>query len=212
MNKNSKKLNQSQFSNSLITVIYEDGEQIVDARELHEYLEVKSKFADWIRNRISEYEFTENQDFISVSKNLENGGRSKEYHLTLEMAKELAMVERTEKGRVARQYFIQVEKQYREIETNLLKKQGNNQQQILASYQNNYFLEKTELVDKRKTLQTQVKLDKNAYENTSEYKKWVRSQLELSITNKSLNALEEKHFGRTALFLNFKNEKGGGNV
>ena len=51
-----------------------------------------------------------NQDFTTVSKNLENGGRSIEYHTTLDMAKELSMVERTEKGKQARKYFIECEK------------------------------------------------------------------------------------------------------
>ena len=54
--------------------------ETVNAKELHEFLEVRSKFADWIKNRISEYDFTANQDFTTVSKNLENGGRpSQEY-------------------------------------------------------------------------------------------------------------------------------------
>ena len=49
--------------------------ETVNARELHAFLEVRSKFADWIKNRISEYDFTVNQDFTTGSKNLENGGR-----------------------------------------------------------------------------------------------------------------------------------------
>lgn len=84
--------------------------QTVNARELHEFLEVKSKFADWIKNRIGEYGFSEGSDYITLSKNLETGGRSLEYHLSLNMAKELSMVERNEKGRQARQYFINCEK------------------------------------------------------------------------------------------------------
>ena len=85
--------------------------ETVNARELHAFLEVQTRFNDWIKNRIEQYDFVENQDFTTVSKNLENGGRSIEYHTTLDMAKELAMVERTEKGKQARQYFIECEKQ-----------------------------------------------------------------------------------------------------
>ena len=75
-------------------------------------MEVRSKFADWIKNRISEYDFTMNQDFTTVSKNLENtdyimlpktgelenkGLQGKiDYYITLDMAKELSMVERNE--------------------------------------------------------------------------------------------------------------------
>lgn len=92
----------------------------VNARELHTYLDSKQKFADWINNRINQYTFVENQDFIIVlnlvSENYEikkHGGdrRSKDYFITLNMAKELSMVERTAKGREARQYFIACEQQ-----------------------------------------------------------------------------------------------------
>ena len=85
--------------------------ETVNAKELYEFLEVRSKFADWIKNRISDYDFVENQDFTTVSKNLENGGRIIEYYITLDMAKELSMVERNDKGRQARKYFIECEKQ-----------------------------------------------------------------------------------------------------
>lgn len=93
------------------------GTLLCDARKLHEFLQVQSKFADWIKNRINEYGFIENQDFL-VSKILEtkNSGRGgnrkavSEYHITLDMAKELAMVERNEQGRAARRYFIECEK------------------------------------------------------------------------------------------------------
>ena len=87
--------------------------ETVSARELHGFLGVSSKFADWIKNRISEYDFVESQEFISFSENLEKptGGRpSQEYFITLDMAKELSMVERNDKGKQARRYFIECEK------------------------------------------------------------------------------------------------------
>lgn len=55
----------------LIKIKNENGKQLVSARELHEFLEVKSKYADWIKNRIRKYDFEENQDFTTVSKILE---------------------------------------------------------------------------------------------------------------------------------------------
>lgn len=94
--------------NELIKVNYDSDRPTVLGRDLHEMLEVKSKYADWIKNMI-EYGFTENTDFITLSKNLENGGRVKDHQLTIEMAKELCMIQRTEKGKQARQYFIQLE-------------------------------------------------------------------------------------------------------
>lgn len=96
----------------------------VNARELHEFLESKQLFANWISNRINQYGFEENVDFIMVlsteqvfnkiiknPESLENkGGRpTKEYFIALDMAKELSMVERNEKGRQARKYFIACE-------------------------------------------------------------------------------------------------------
>ncbi|WP_420284435.1 antA/AntB antirepressor family protein [Serratia liquefaciens] len=92
---------------------------LCDARELHRHLEVGKRFASWIKERIAEYGFVENQDYILISQNRETntgrGGdrRSKDYHLTLDTAKELAMVERNDKGRQIRRYFIDCEKQLR---------------------------------------------------------------------------------------------------
>lgn len=86
----------------------------VNARELHEFLEVKTKFATWVSNRVEKYGFVENTDFVAISKNLENGGRLIEYHISLDMAKELCMVENNEKGREARRYFIECEKKLKE--------------------------------------------------------------------------------------------------
>ncbi|GAA5102161.1 antA/AntB antirepressor family protein [Bartonella acomydis] len=92
--------------------------QTVNARELHAFLEITSKFADWIKNRIKECNFQENIDFIGFSKNLEKGGRpSIEYYLTLDMAKHLSMIERNDKGHEARQYFIKCEKLLKKVAT-----------------------------------------------------------------------------------------------
>ncbi len=92
----------------------EVGEQLVSARELYEFLEVKSKFIDWFRRRVKRYCFQENQDFTAVSQKKEtaqgNLSEEKDYILTLDMAKELSMIENNEKGRQARRYFIECEK------------------------------------------------------------------------------------------------------
>lgn len=84
--------------------------QTVNARELHTFLGSKRQFADWIKERIESFDFLENQDFVTFSQNSEKGRPSKEYALSLEMAKELSMVERNEKGKQARLYFIECEK------------------------------------------------------------------------------------------------------
>ena len=88
--------------------------ETVSARTLHEFLEISTRFNDWISTRIKEYDFIDNQDFVCFTENSvkPKGGRpSQEYYITLDMAKELSMVERNEKGRQARKYFIECEKQ-----------------------------------------------------------------------------------------------------
>lgn len=112
------------MTNQLIPVfngtISNESVLLCDARELHGFLEVGKRFASWITERITEYKFVENQDYISFSQNREKpqGGRpTKDYHLTLDTAKELAMVERNEKGRQIRRYFIECEKQLRQQQT-----------------------------------------------------------------------------------------------
>jgi len=87
--------------------------QTCNARDLHKFLEVQHRFNDWINNRIEEYGFEEGKDYIGFTENLvkPQGGRpAKEYAISLDMAKELSMVERTEKGKQARQYFIECER------------------------------------------------------------------------------------------------------
>ena len=84
----------------------------VNARDLWKFLESKQEFANWIKDRVEKYRFVEGKDFlINFSKSL--GRPSKEYLISLDMAKELAMVENNERGRQARQYFIEVEKRFR---------------------------------------------------------------------------------------------------
>jgi anti-repressor protein len=98
----------------LIKIYNRNNQRLVDARELHEFLEVQTRFNDWIALRISKYGFIENQDYIGFTENLvkPSGGRPAiEYGLTLDMAKELSMVENNDKGRIARRYFIQKEKE-----------------------------------------------------------------------------------------------------
>lgn len=85
-------------------------QKTVDARALHEFLGVKSRFNDWIANRIKKYDLSEGVDFVSLTKNLVNGGTQKEVFLSLSTAKELAMVENNERGKQARLYFIECEK------------------------------------------------------------------------------------------------------
>ena len=93
----------------ITTTNNEQGEIIVSGRELHEFLEVKTAYKDWFP-RMKEYGFVEGQDFSSFLSGSTGGRPSQDHHIKLDMAKELAMIQRTEKGKQARQYFLQVEK------------------------------------------------------------------------------------------------------
>lgn len=96
--------------------------QAVNARELHTFLESKQQFADWIKNRVYKYDFIEGQDFLCVSENYETQrsdgqrgiGVKTQYYISVDMAKELSMVENNEQGKLARKYFITCEKELRE--------------------------------------------------------------------------------------------------
>lgn len=91
----------------------------VDARELHTFLEVRTEFANWMKDRVKQYSFEKDNDFIIIEKtgdNIFGAGRPKsEVYITIDMAKELAMVERNEQGRKARKYFIACEKMAKDL-------------------------------------------------------------------------------------------------
>lgn len=92
--------------------------QVISARELHQFLEVGRAFTNWIKGRIEKYNFIENEDYQLISLACQNGqashgGNNKvDYLITMDMAKELSMIENNEKGRMARKYFIACEKKY----------------------------------------------------------------------------------------------------
>ncbi|HHF5620775.1 P22AR C-terminal domain-containing protein [Haemophilus parainfluenzae] len=83
--------------------------QLCNARELHAYLEIGKEYANWIKDRINEYGFIQDEDYFIITERT-NGRPRKEYHITLDMGKELGMVERNERGRQIRQYFIRCER------------------------------------------------------------------------------------------------------
>lgn len=104
----------------LIKIIERDGRQLVSGRELHEFLEIRTKYKDWFR-RMVEYGFEEEIDFIKVAQkratnNLKNPVTTVIDHaISIDMAKEISMIQRTEKGKIARQYFINCEKKLKEV-------------------------------------------------------------------------------------------------
>ena len=88
----------------------------VNARDLHTVLEIKKDFSDWIKRQISTLNLIENEDYIvfpQKGENLKGGRPSKEYILTIDAAKHIAMASRTKRGREVRAYFIEVEKNFK---------------------------------------------------------------------------------------------------
>ncbi|HEL2492545.1 TPA: antA/AntB antirepressor family protein, partial [Streptococcus suis] len=101
--------------NEIINVNLNDNQEpVVSGRQLHEALGVKTPYSMWF-DRMVEYGFTENQDFLlnNFVKQTGRGGHNKVDHvIKLDMAKEIAMIQRTDRGKQVRQYFIQVEKDF----------------------------------------------------------------------------------------------------
>ncbi|BCR26646.1 antA/AntB antirepressor family protein [Aquipseudomonas alcaligenes] len=89
-------------------------QQLCDARDLHTFLGVGRDFSNWIKGRIEQYGFVEGEDFSPILAKSTGGRPGMEYHLTLDTAKELAMVENNDQGRQVRRYFIAMERQARE--------------------------------------------------------------------------------------------------
>lgn len=100
---------------SLIPVSYDNPERpTVSGRELHDFLEVTTRYNDWF-NRMTEYGFTEGEDYYSFLSNRSDGLAGKprtDHQLTIPMAKELCMIQRNERGKQARQYFLAIEAQW----------------------------------------------------------------------------------------------------
>ncbi|OLN21454.1 phage antirepressor Ant [Domibacillus antri] len=99
------------------TLQSENGDIIISGRVLHEFLEVKTPYTQWF-DRMTTYGFEDNMDFVLVSQKCETNNPRNPYttvsdhHIKLDMAKEIAMIQRSEKGKQARQYFISIEKMW----------------------------------------------------------------------------------------------------
>lgn len=90
----------------------------IDAKDLHKFLETKTEFSLWFKRRVKKYDFIENSDFVRMETIAKtpfgsNGGVVVGYNIRIGMAKELSMVENTDKGKEARRYFIKIEETYR---------------------------------------------------------------------------------------------------
>lgn len=94
--------------NELINVNYDNEKPTVSSRELHKALGVETRYNNWFK-RMREYGFTEGKDYYSfLSKTSSNGRPSTDHQLTIPLAKEICMIQHNDKGKIFRQYFIQI--------------------------------------------------------------------------------------------------------
>lgn len=161
-----------------IVSIYENEtrEKLVNARELFYELrgsETKTKFSDWIKQRLIKYQFIKGEDYISFrnfTKGDEKGFGNKstiEYYLTIDTVKEICMIENNAKGRIIRKYFIEAEKRYR---------------QIINSPQNIFDFMRLALNEIEKNENKINKVEKLALENKCEIKS-LKSLIDIKIQN-----------------------------
>lgn len=98
--------------NELIKINYETEQPTVSAQELYNELEIKSNFTTWF-DGICEYGFEAEKDFYPKVDNNENGSRlSRDYQISVDMAKQICILQRSDKGKMYRQYFIDLEKSW----------------------------------------------------------------------------------------------------
>ncbi|EBF5687518.1 phage antirepressor Ant [Campylobacter coli] len=128
-----------------------------NAREIFQFLNSEQEYSNWIKNRISHYNFIENQDYI-IELVYTKGRPRKEYYVTLDMAKELCMVENNEKGRQARRYFIECEKRLKNLEQEKMQK--------LAFHQSLGY--KSQLKQQKEHYENKIKALKYDLENKNE--------------------------------------------
>lgn len=136
------------IENELVPV-YETstGEKVVYGSELYGVLGAKSRFNDWIQNRLNDCDAVEKEDYDTFTKKIVKGRPQTEYIIKLDTAKEMAMLQRNEKGKQVRRYFIQVEKKYLNIKKAQFEEQDifnqifkkptyNDEESIFASWSN----------------------------------------------------------------------------
>lgn len=105
--------------NELIKITETNGQRAVSARELHKFLEATERFSNWFERQL-QYGFTENVDYVGCKQfNALANQELMDYALTIDCAKEISMLQRNEKGKQARKYFIEVEKNWKERQKSL---------------------------------------------------------------------------------------------
>ena len=166
-------------------IIKIDNDNKVSGRELHEFLEVGTAYKDWFP-RMAEYGFVEGTDFCSKMSESTGGRPALDHRMTIEMAKEICMLQRTDRGKQARQYFIQVENDW------------NSPDKIMARA----LVMSQKLLDTTRLELAQSKQIINELQPKASY-------YDLILQSKSLMSVSKiaKDFGKSAVWLNRKLEE-----
>ncbi len=132
------------MGNELIPVIYDDDQRpVIMGRDLHNVLGIRTAYMDWFP-RMCEYGFTEGTDFCSILSESTGGRPGMDHQLTIEMAKEICMIQRTEIGKRCREYFLELERRWSSPEAVMARAlQFANHQLALVTEQKNRLLETT---------------------------------------------------------------------
>ena len=140
----------------LIKIEYQYGEALVSGRELHDFLGVKTRYDTWFA-RMVEYGFSLNVDYIEIQEKVDAQKRARTYEqvnhlMKVNMAKEIAMVQRNEKGKIARQYFLQIEAYWNSPEMVMKRALEFANQRVAELQQQNQLLEQKRIEDEPKVI------------------------------------------------------------
>ena len=181
----------------LVKINYENHRPSVLGRDLHEALEISTKYADWFP-RMCEYGFEEGIDYCSILRNRSDGLPGKpltDHQLTIDMAKELCMIQRTEKGKQCRKYFLKIEKAWNSPEAVMARALQFANQQLIQVKNQNKVLEGTIAVQNQQI--TEMKPKVSYYDVVLNCKDLI-----------STSAIA-KDYGKSAIWMNrYLNEKG----
>ena len=178
----------------LIRINYDSERPTVNGRDLHDALQIKTAYKDWFP-RMCEYGFFEGTDFCSFLSESSGGRPAVNHQLTIDMAKQLCMIQRTEIGRKFRQYFIQVEEAWNSPEAVMARAlQFANQQLALLKHQN---MELTDTIAVQNQQILEMKPKVSYYDVVLNYKNLI-----------STSAIA-KDYGKSAIWMNrYLHEKG----
>ena len=169
----------------------------VNARDLHKALDSKKDFSSWIKARIDKLGLVESRDygvFTQMGENLSGGRPAKEYVVTIDIAKHLAMIEMTDKGRQVREYFIECEKQLKQIQPQF--KLPQTYKEALIELVNQVEINEQLQIDNQEK-QKVIEYQESKIENYDYVEATRRSKQELvSRLNKTIRLLAEQKFNK----------------